>query len=88
MRNPFPRLENPHNSSLGLVVAVGSDALVCFFILGGGLFELDRVDFNAIFWIGEVRVEGECVGWVDIPALGVFGQGPKFGAGEGLEGTV
>jgi hypothetical protein len=43
--------------------------LVFFF----GFFELDLVDFDAVFGVGEVRVEGEGVGGLDVFGLGVFG---------------
>jgi hypothetical protein len=43
--------------------------LVLFF----GFFELDLVDFYAVFRVCEVGVEGEGVGGGDVFGLGVFG---------------
>jgi hypothetical protein len=60
---------------------------VRFLVLFFGLFELDLVDFDAVFGVREVRVEGEGVGGGDVFAFGVFGEGTEFGAGEGLEGA-
>jgi hypothetical protein len=86
--DPLARLQDAHNGCLGLVVAVCGDALMGLFVLGGGLFELHRVDLDAVFGVAEGGVEGECVGVVDVAALGVLGQRAQFGAGEGLEGAV
>jgi len=58
--------------------------LLIFFF---GFFELDLVDFDAVFGVREVWVEGEGVGRRYVFAFGVFGQGTEFGAGEGLEGA-
>ena len=69
----LPRFQDPHNRGLGLVVSVCGDALVGFFVLGGRLFELHRVDLDAVFRVAEVGVEGKCVGRVDVPAFGVLG---------------
>lgn len=88
MADALPGLQDAHNSGLGLVVAVGGDALVGLLVLGGRLFELDRVDFDAVLGVGEARVEGEGVGWGDFARAGVFGEGLDFGAGEGLERAV
>ena len=57
------------------------------FVFFFGLFELDLVDLDAVFGVGEVWVEGEGVGGGDVFAFGVFGEGTQFGAGEGLEGA-
>jgi hypothetical protein len=73
MTNPLPRFQNTHNSSLGFVVAIRCDALVCFLVLGRRFFELYGVDFDAVFGVGEGGVEGEGVGGVDFAAFGVFG---------------
>jgi hypothetical protein len=58
---------------LGLVVAVRGDALVSFLVLGGGFFELDCVDFDAVFDVAEGGVEREGVGRGDLAPFGVFG---------------
>ena len=58
--------------------------LVFFF----GFFELNLIDLDAIFRVGEVGVEGEGVGRGDVLAFGVFGEGAQFGAGEGLESAL
>ena len=52
---------------------VRGDALVGFLVLGGGFFELDGVDFDAVFGVAEGGVEREGVGGRDFAALGVFG---------------
>jgi len=46
---------------------------VRLFVLFFRLFELDLVDFDAVFGVREVRVEGEGVGWGDVFGFGVFG---------------
>jgi hypothetical protein len=48
---------------------------VRFFVFFFGLFELDLVDLDAVFGMGEVWVEGEGVGGGDVFAFGVFGEG-------------
>ena len=73
MADPLARFQDAHNSRLGLVVAVCGDALVGFLVLGGGFFELDGVDFDAVFGVAEGGVEREGVGGRDFAALGVFG---------------
>ncbi len=88
MANPLARLEDAHNSRLGLVIAVCGDTLVGFLIFGGGLFELDCVNLDAVFGVAEGGVEREGVGGGDFAPFGVFGQGPDFGAREGLKGAV
>ena len=57
-------------------------------VLGFGLLGLNLVDFDAVFWVGEGEVEGECVGWLDVFAFGGFGEDAVAGAGEGLEGSL
>jgi hypothetical protein len=88
MTNPFPRFQNPHNRRLGFVIPVRGDTFVSFFILGLRFFELNGVDFDAVFWVSEGCVERECVGGVDFAAFGMFGQRSDFGACEGLECAV
>jgi hypothetical protein len=61
---------------------------VRFLVFFFGFFELNLVDLDAIFRVGEVGVEGEGVGRGDVFAFGVFGEGAQFGAGEGLEGAL
>jgi hypothetical protein len=82
------RLEDAHDRRLRLVVPVGRDALVRLLVLGGRFLELDRVDFDAVFGVGERRVEREGVGRRNVAALGVLAEGPDLGACEGLEGAV
>jgi hypothetical protein len=64
---------DPHNRGLGFEVAVLGHAHVRLFVLFLGLFELDLVDFDAVFGVREVRVEGEGVGGRDVFGSGVFG---------------
>jgi hypothetical protein len=73
MLNSLPRFQDAHDGSLSFVVAIGSDALMGFFIFFLGFFELDSVDFDAIFGVGEGCVEGECVSGADVSGFGVFG---------------
>lgn len=84
MADPFTRLQNAYNGGLRFVVAVCGDTLVGLLVLGRSLFELYCVDLDTVFRVVEGAIEGECVGWVDIAAFGVFGQGPNFSAGERL----
>jgi hypothetical protein len=86
--NPLAGFQDAHNGRLGLVVAVCGDALVGFLVLGGGLFELDCVDLDAVFGVAEGGVEREGVGGGDFAPFGVFSQRPDLGAREGLEGAV
>ena len=58
------------------------------FILLFRLFELDRVDLDAVFGVAEGRVEREGVGRGDFAAFGMFGEGTEARAGEGLEGSL
>jgi len=58
------------------------------FILLFRLFELDRVDLDAVFGVAEGGVEREGVSRGDVAAFGVFGEGAEACAGEGLEGTL
>jgi hypothetical protein len=88
MTNPLPRLQDPYNRRLGFVVAIRGDALVRFLVFGGRLFKLHGVDFDAVFRVGEGGIESESVGWSDFAGFGVFGEGAKFCASEGLEGAV
>lgn len=62
MGDAFAGLEDAHDGGLRLVVAVGGDALVGFFVLGGGFLQLDGVDLDAVFRVGEGRVQREGVG--------------------------
>ena len=88
MANGLPALHDAHDRRLRLEVAVFRHAHVRFFVFFFGLFELDLVDLDAVFGVGEVRVEGEGVGGRDVFAFGVFGEGAQFGAGEGLESAL
>jgi len=44
-----------------------------FLVFFPGLFELDLVDFDAVFGVREVRVQGEGVGRGYVAGFGVFG---------------
>ena len=50
-------------------------------IFGFGLLGLDLVDFDAVFYVGEIGVDAECVGVVDVFAFGVFAEDAVLGAG-------
>ena len=73
MTDGLPAFHDAHDRCLRLEVAVFRDAHVRFFVFLFGLFELDLVDFDAIFGVSEVRVEGEGVSGRDVFAFGVFG---------------
>lgn len=68
----FPALHDPHNRSLGFVLSVCGDALVGFFVLFEGLFELYGVDLDAKAFVREVVVECECIGGVDVASSGML----------------
>lgn len=87
MPNNLPRLHDPHNRRLALKIPILRDADVSFFVLFFGFFQLHLVDLDAVFGVLEQAVDCEGVGGGDIAAAGVFGEGPEFGAGEGLEGA-
>lgn len=70
-----------------LVVPVRGDPLMGLLVLGFRLFELDLVDLDAVFGVGEAEVDGEGVCVVDVFAFGRFGEDTVFCAGEGLEGA-
>jgi len=53
MTNPLPGLQNPHDSSLRLIIAISGNTLVRLLVLGGGLFELHGVDFDAVLRVVE-----------------------------------
>lgn len=73
MRDLLATLQNPYNRRLAFEVAVLGDADVGFFVLFFRFFELDLVDFDAVFGVLEVWVDGEGVCFVDVFAFGVFG---------------
>ena len=58
--------------------------LVFFF----GFFELDLVDLDAVFGVGEVGVKSEGISRRDVSAFGVFGEWSQFCAGERLESAL
>lgn len=87
MRNTLPTLHDAHNGGLRLKLSVRGHALVRVLVLFFCLFELDAVNFHAVFGVGEGGVESEGVGGVDVTAFGVLCEGAEFGAGEGLEGA-
>lgn len=80
-------LHDPHDSGLGLKVAIGLDTLVGLLVLFFRLLELDLVDFDAVFLVREAWIERECVGFVYVTTLGVLLEWSQFGTGEGLKGS-
>jgi hypothetical protein len=88
MPNRLATLHDPHNRRLGLEIPVFGNTHVSFFVFFFGFFELDLVDFDAVFGVREVGVEGEGVGGRDFFAFGVFGEGAQFCAREGLKGAL
>jgi hypothetical protein len=85
MLDRLPALHDPHYCGLGLVVSISSYTFVSLLVLGFGFLELDLVDFNAVFGVGEGGVVGEGVADIDVATLGVLCQDTVLGAGEGLE---
>lgn len=81
MRYGLPALHDPHNSRLRFVISIRSYTLVGLLVLLFRLFGLDLVDFDAVSWVGEVEVHGECVGVVDIFTSGLFVEDAVLGAG-------
>lgn len=69
MRNQLATLEDANDCGLALEVAVFGDADVSLLILFFRLFELDLIDLDAIFGMLEVRVDRECVCFVDVSAF-------------------
>lgn len=47
-----------------------------FLVLFFRLFELHLVDFDTVFGMVEVSVDGECIRVVDVSSLGMFGERP------------
>lgn len=88
MTDGLPALHDAHDRRLRLEVAVFRHTHVRFFVFFFGFFELYLVDLDAVFGVGEVRVEGEGVGGRDVFAFGVFGEWSQFGAGERLESAL
>jgi hypothetical protein len=73
MTNPLACLQNPDNSGLSLIIAVSSNPFVRLLVLGCCFLELDGVNFDAVFGVGEGCVECEGVCFVDFAAFRVFG---------------
>jgi len=73
MTNALPLLHDPHNRRLRLKLPVRRHAHMRLFILLFRLFQLDRVDLDAVFGVAEGAVEREGVGGGDVAAFGVFG---------------
>ena len=88
MPHRLAALHDPDDGGLRLVMPVGSDALVRFLVFLRRFLELDLVDLDAVFGVGEGEVDGEGVGRVDVAAFRVFGEDAVAGAGEGLEGAI
>ena len=80
--DPFPRLQNPDDGGLRLIVAVGRNPFVGLFVLSRGLLQLNGVDLDAVFGVGERSIDSECIGFVDLAAFRVLCEGPYFGTGK------
>lgn len=59
-----------------------------FLVFFLGFLELDLVNLDAVFGVGEVGVEGEGVSGRDVFPFGVFGERSQFGAGERLKSAL
>jgi hypothetical protein len=59
------RFQNPHNSSLRLIIAIRRYTFVRLLVLCLCFFELDRVDLDAVLGVCEGSVECESVCEVD-----------------------
>ena len=55
-------------------------------ILLFSLFGLDLVDLDPVPWMGEVEIQGEGVGFVDVFTPRFFVKNAVLGASKGLEG--
>ncbi len=70
MPDRLAALHNPHDGRLSLIMPVGRNALVRLFVFFPGLFELDLIDFDAIFGIRKGVIDGEGVVLANVSALG------------------
>ena len=67
------RLHDSDDGGLRLVIAICGDAFVRLFVLFFGFLGLDLIDLDAVFRVGEILVQGECVGVGDVSASRRFG---------------
>ena len=88
MTNRLHLLHHPHDGRLRLKRPVRRHTDMRLFVLLSRLFELDRVDLDAVFGVAEGRVQREGVGRGDFAAFGVFSEGTEARAGERLEGPL
>lgn len=82
MRDCLARFHDADNSRLSFIVAICDYAFVRLFVLFLGFLCLDLVDLDAVFVIGEIGIDGECIFAVDISASRRLGQYSIFGAGK------
>ena len=87
MSDLLSTLHDTDNRGLSLVVTVGGHTFVCLLVLGFGFFGLDLIDFDAVFWVGEVEVDVECVLSVDVFSFWGFAKNAIASACKGLEGS-
>jgi hypothetical protein len=88
MREAFPGLHDAYDSRLRLEITISGDTLVRFLVFSRSFLELDGVDLDAVFRIGERRVERKRIGRGDLATLGVLCEGPNLCTGERLKGAV
>lgn len=77
MREAFSGLHDAYDSCLRFVITISGDTLVGFLIFGWSFLELDRVDLDAVFRVGERRVERKRIGRGDLATLRVLCEGPN-----------
>lgn len=87
MRDRLPTLHDPDDSCLTFKVPILGNTHVRLLVLLLGLFELHLVNFDAIFGMVELGVDGESVRVVDFFALGMFRERSQLGAGQRLESS-
>ena len=75
------RLHDPNNSSLSLIMTIRSHSFVRLFVFLLGLFQLDLVDFDAVFFVLEIKIYSESVRLIDVLASRGFGEDAVSGAG-------
>lgn len=85
MRNGLATLHDPDDRCLGLVMPVGSHALVCGLVLLLGLFQLDLINFDPHLGVREPGIVREFVRDIDIPAFRLLAEDAVFGACQRLK---
>ena len=72
MTKLFSCFHNTDNTSINLILTIPMHIRVSLLILFHCLFELNRIDFDAIELMCEIEIEMENVGVINVLALGFF----------------